>query len=69
MKRVQESYKGPALSRGVSLPRDLWEALQERAMSEDRKISTLIRRAVIADFEAGMPPEPGGRERRRDART
>lgn len=40
--------QGPSITRSISLPEALDAAIQERAKEEDRSISRLIRRAVIA---------------------
>jgi hypothetical protein len=46
------TFKGKAVSRGVSLPGDLWEYLRLRAAREDRNVSTLVRRAIEKEIFA-----------------
>jgi hypothetical protein len=45
-------WTGKAVSRGVSLPDDMWEYLRLRAKREDRNVSTLVRRALEKEIFA-----------------
>lgn len=44
--------KGKAVTRGISLPQMLHDALVERAQAEDRKVSTVVKRALVNYLES-----------------
>ena len=49
------TFNGPAKGTTISLPADMWEYLRLRAEREDRKLSTIVRRAIEADILGTNP--------------
>lgn len=43
-------FTGKAKGTTISLPDDMWEYLRLRAAREDRKLSTIVRRALEKDI-------------------
>jgi len=48
MENTQRVFGGPSIPRNISLPAELSEALTRQARREDRPVSRVVQRALIA---------------------
>lgn len=62
--KTNQLLRGPAVVRGVSLPKAMDEALRERSRVEDRPASTIVKRALLLYFQSNGDDQEVGDEQR-----